>query len=147
MWWERGPDLRFGAPAVLPGQVFRFTGQANKGPQEKSETVYSVGSSEPRTGLRPIVIDGSNVAMGHGRGQTFSVKGIQLVMEYFRARGHRQIVAFLPQYRKKSGMSSDPKLLDKMEREGNVVCTPSRETDNARISSYDDRFILDYAAK
>jgi hypothetical protein len=38
---NRGPDLRFGAPAVLPGQVFRFTGQANKGPQEKSETVYS----------------------------------------------------------------------------------------------------------
>ncbi len=44
----------------------------------------SVGSTEPRTGLRPIIIDGSNVAMSHGRSNVFSVKGIQIVVGYFR---------------------------------------------------------------
>ncbi len=44
----------------------------------------SVGSTEPRTGLRPIIIDGSNVAMSHGRSNLFSVKGIQIVVGYFR---------------------------------------------------------------
>jgi hypothetical protein len=45
---------------------------------------WSVGSTEPRTGLRPIIIDGSNVAMSHGRSNVFSVKGIQIVVGYFR---------------------------------------------------------------
>jgi hypothetical protein len=35
----------------------------------------SVGSTAPRTGLRPIIIDGSNVAFLHGRHQQFSIKG------------------------------------------------------------------------
>ena len=30
---------------------------------------------------------------------------------------------------------------------GTVVFTPSRETDTHRITSYDDTFVLDYAAK
>ena len=31
------------------------------------------------------------------------------------------------------------KLVDKLEKEGYLVCTPSRETDTARIASYDDK--------
>lgn len=51
----------------------------------------SVGSTAPRTGLRPIIIDGSNVAFCHGLHQEFSVKGIELVMAYFQQRGHLQV--------------------------------------------------------
>lgn len=142
----RRPDFQFGGPAPPPGQVFRFTGRG--GQSETAETMYSVSSSRAaQVGLRPIVIDGSNVAMSHGRSSHFSVQGIQLVIDYFKERGHTRIVAFLPEYRKKSSMSTDPKLLDRLEKEGYVVCTPSRETDTARIASYDDKFILDYAAK
>ena len=71
-------------------------------------SLFTVGSTAPQSGLRPIVIDGSNVAMSHGRSHTFSVRGIQLVIDFFRERGHQKIVAFLPEFRKKASMSSDP---------------------------------------
>jgi ribonuclease ZC3H12 len=69
-----------------------------------------VGSnSHPRSGLRPVVIDGSNVAMSHGRHMNvFSVKGIKMVVEFFKERGHKNVVAFLPEYRKKNRFSTDP---------------------------------------
>ena len=37
--------------------------------------------------LRPIVIDGSNVAMSHGNSEMFSCRGIEICVEWFRARG------------------------------------------------------------
>ena len=38
--------------------------------------------------LRPIVIDGSNVAMSHGEKDIFSCRGIEICVDWFRARGH-----------------------------------------------------------
>ena len=38
--------------------------------------------------LRPIVIDGSNVAMSHGNKETFSCKGIKICIDWFKSRGH-----------------------------------------------------------
>ena len=38
--------------------------------------------------LRPIVIDGSNVAMLHGNKEAFSCKGIQICIDWFKSRGH-----------------------------------------------------------
>merc|ERR1712228_931509 len=46
----------------------------------------------------------------------------------------------------KFNQSSDKKLLDSLETQGYVTFTPSREVDNQRINSYDDTFVLDYAA-
>ena len=61
--------------------------------------------------LRPIIIDGQNVGMEHGKensigpvlGSTgldwrkkFSARGIELCVEYFKKRGHDQVVAWLP---------------------------------------------------
>ena len=43
-----------------------------------------------------IILDASNVAMRHG-GQTYSTKGIQIVMDYFTKNGH-QVISFLPEY-------------------------------------------------
>ena len=114
------------------------------------------GSQGTPGSLRPIVIDGSNVAMRHGGGFWFSVKGIQIVINYFKSRGHTKIVAFVPQIRSEYGQSSDAKLLESLRSEGLVVFTPSNEVDQVSNysgktnkitrNSYDDTFILDYAA-
>ncbi len=75
---------------------------------------------------------------------SFSLKGIELVIDYFQKRGHRNIVAFLPQYR--MGGAKDVKdTLDDWEKKGLLVFTPSRKRGNQAINSYDDRMILDYA--
>ena len=103
--------------------------------------------SSPAGGLRPIVIDGSNVAMNHGQRKVFSVKGIELVIRYFENRGHKKIIAFVPEFRKKFNQSSDQKLLERLEDEQRVSFTPSRTVDGVHITSYDDTFILDYAAQ
>ncbi|XP_074518297.1 protein KHNYN [Halichoeres trimaculatus] len=98
--------------------------------------------------LRTIIIDGSNVAMSHGLGHFFSCRGIALAVQHFWDRGHRDITAFLPQWRQKS----DPKIkeqhyLTEMQNLGLVAFTPSREVQGKRISSYDDRFMLQLAQK
>ena len=100
-----------------------------------------------KTGLRLIVIDGSNVAMTHGHDKVFSCRGIQMVVDFFIKRGHNKIAAFVPQFRQKAGQVKDKQILEKLEKAGHIVFTPSREVGNKRITSYDDTFILDYAAK
>ena len=55
-----------------------------------------------KTGKRPIVIDGSNVAVQHsiatGRGTRFSCQGIKICVDFFQMRGH-EVTVFVPQYR------------------------------------------------
>ena len=67
-------------------------------PPPKGATIYST-EQQKKKGLRPIVIDGSNIGFSHGKSIKFSVKGIEIVIEYFKKRGHDTIVAFLPQFR------------------------------------------------
>ncbi|TKS93162.1 NEDD4-binding protein 1 [Collichthys lucidus] len=98
--------------------------------------------------LRTIIIDGSNVAMSHGLGHFFSCRGIALAVQHFWDRGHRHISALLPQWRQKF----DPKIkeqhyLGELQKLGLVSYTPSREVQGKRISSYDDRFMLQLAQK
>uniref|UniRef100_A0A3B4UHH4 Probable ribonuclease ZC3H12C n=1 Tax=Seriola dumerili TaxID=41447 RepID=A0A3B4UHH4_SERDU len=50
--------------------------------------------------LRPVVVDGSNVAMSHGNKEVFSCQGIQLAVDWFLERGHRDITVFVPAWRK-----------------------------------------------
>uniref|UniRef100_A0A2A4JRD3 RNase NYN domain-containing protein n=2 Tax=Heliothis virescens TaxID=7102 RepID=A0A2A4JRD3_HELVI len=98
------------------------------------------------TGLRMVVIDGSNVAMEHTKGRMFSVEGLKICIDYFVRRGH-VVKAFVPRFRCKYGKSSDPKLLDLLERQGLVVYTPSREIQGKTCVPYDDRYILQCAAE
>ncbi|ODM96293.1 putative ribonuclease ZC3H12C [Orchesella cincta] len=105
--------------------------------------IMTVGDSGKRQAgsLRPIVIDGSNVAVGHGkmlRTNKFSAKGIQICVDYFLKRGHNEIFAFAPRHFLKKSESLDPELLEKIEKDGYVRFTPSREVGVQRISSYDD---------
>ena len=150
------PVFTIGAPsthfASEPSQprVFRFTGGGKEGQGKvvsEGPTMY-VGQQENivEGELRPIVMDGSNVAMSHGLHTAFSSRGIELVVKYFSARGHKKIVAFVPQFRSKPTQSTDRELLEQLHKSGNLVYTPSREVGNTRITSYDDTFILDYAA-
>jgi len=58
--------------------------------------------------LRHIVIDGPNLAMSHGNNKTFSCRGIQLAVDYFKQRGHKEITVFVPTYRKEAPKTQDP---------------------------------------
>ncbi|CAL1272978.1 unnamed protein product [Larinioides sclopetarius] len=108
-------------------------------------------ANEPRC-LRPIVIDGSNVAREHGKvSNTFSCRGIKIAIDYFMQRGHTQVTAFVPKYRRhiKFGpiLTTDQPLLEELAKEQLVVFTPSRKIDNKSFSCYDDRFIVELATK
>lgn len=123
-----------------------------KSPQVPSSTLPKIvnvgptmfvpeGGETVKSGLRPIVMDGSNVAMLHGRHANFSAKGIEICIQYFKKRGHSTIIAFLPEYQKGNGFE----LFGKLEKEGHAIFTPSRYVQGKRIASYDDRFIIEYA--
>lgn len=103
------------------------------------------------TGLRPIVIDGSNLAMAHGNKETFSCRGIKLAVDWFRARGHREITVFVPKYRKEQPRLDNPireqALLLELEQERRLVFTPSRFVNGKRTVCHDDRYILKLASE
>jgi len=114
--------------------------------------------------LRPIIIDGQNVGVEHGKensigpvlGSTgldwrkkFSARGIELCVEYFKKRGHDQVVAWLP--RKPKGIHDFKEnwdILEKLKREGNHIkeTMVKKLSTGEIISSYDDRSIIDDAA-
>ena len=64
-------------------------------------------NKNPTYRLRPIVIDGQNVAVAHGKEIArgfdsklrFSARGIQIVVKYFVDRGHKkqEVVVWLPE--------------------------------------------------
>lgn len=101
--------------------------------------------------LRPIVIDGSNVAMSHGNKDVFSCRGIQLAVEWFRARGHTDISVFVPSWRKEASRADTPikdqEILLQLEKERLLFFTPSRNVGGKRMVCYEDRYILKMAAQ
>ena len=119
--------------------------------------VHSVGDMQirqrPRNvikNLRPIIIDGQNIAVEHAKQQRkgvhFSSRGLEICVDYFKKRGHDEIVVFLPRFRHKSGQCDDQSILNKLENNGNLIFTPSREVKGRTIASYDDRYVVQYAA-
>ncbi|KAI5193753.1 probable ribonuclease ZC3H12D [Manis pentadactyla] len=103
----------------------------------------------PASSLRPIVIDGSNVAMSHGNKEVFSCRGIQLAVDWFRDRGHTYIKVFVPSWRKDPPRSDTPireqHVLEELERQEVLVYTPSRKVNGKRVVCYDDRYIVKVA--
>uniref|UniRef100_A0AAY4EIU2 C3H1-type domain-containing protein n=1 Tax=Denticeps clupeoides TaxID=299321 RepID=A0AAY4EIU2_9TELE len=99
--------------------------------------------------LRPIVIDGSNVAMSHGNKEVFSCLGIQLAVDWFLEKGHKDITVFVPAWRKEQSRPdapiTDQEILRKLEKEKILVFTPSRRVQGRRVVCYDDRFIVKLA--
>lgn len=67
-------------------------------------------------------------------------------MDYFRKRGHQQIIAFVPQFRSKRSQSDKPEILERLNNEGILKYTPCKQIDGRAYNSYDDRFIVQCAA-
>ena len=85
----------------------------------------------------------------HGNGNFYSCRGIQLAVDYFRKRGHKEITVFVPEWRKEASKPETPiteqEILHILEREDILKYTPSRRIRGKRVACYDDRFILDLA--
>ncbi|XP_068144870.1 NEDD4-binding protein 1 [Drosophila tropicalis] len=112
--------------------------------EEGSETEVTKTESGPENHKRSIVIDGSNVAFGHGNSNVFSAEGIKYCLQYFEKMGHN-VKAVVPLFRKNPTKSSNPELLDRLYKEGKIVFTPCKNLPGQMSSSYDDRFILQIA--
>ncbi|XP_017867384.1 PREDICTED: NEDD4-binding protein 1 isoform X1 [Drosophila arizonae] len=123
-----------------------FTSTERKKLADYNSNTYNPGveSNAPVTHKRSIIIDGSNVAFGHGRSNIFSSEGIKYCVEYFEKMGH-DVKAVIPLFRRNSNKSSNPALLDQLYKEGKIVFTPCKNLPNQQAISYDDRFILQLA--
>ncbi|XP_030412405.1 probable ribonuclease ZC3H12D isoform X1 [Gopherus evgoodei] len=106
-------------------------------------------ASDSSSHLRPIVIDGSNIAMSHGNKEVFSCRGIQLAVDWFRERGHKDIKVFVPSWRKEpprfDSPITDQHILDELAKQTILVYTPSRKVKGRRVVCYDDRYIIKVA--
>ncbi|XP_008299104.1 probable ribonuclease ZC3H12D isoform X2 [Stegastes partitus] len=104
---------------------------------------------EPAAGFRPVVIDGSNVAMSHGDKKVFSCQGLQLAVNWFWDKGMRDITVFVPLWRKElprpEAPITDQHILHELERKKILVYTPSRCVNGKRVVCYDDRYIVKLA--
>ncbi|VBB26145.1 unnamed protein product [Acanthocheilonema viteae] len=111
-----------------------------------SKVTESGPPSTVATELRSIVIDGSNIAMTHGRKEVFSCRGIRECVQFFHNRGHTDIIVFVPQFRRETARSdcpiTDQYILFELEKENILVWTPSRRINGRRIVCHDDRYIL-----
>ncbi|XP_029943993.1 protein KHNYN isoform X2 [Salarias fasciatus] len=145
---DSSPTRTRGRKGFLPASSVVVTGEQRflEGLRAPFQLKLTDDPGDPT--LRTIIIDGSNVAMSHGLGQFFSCRGIALAVQHFWDRGHRHISALLPQWRQKS----DPKIkeqhyLTELQKLGLLSYTPSREVQGKRITSYDDRFMLQHAER
>ena len=120
----------------------KWSGQTQGFPVSKTPTISEAREAEPSTGLRPIIIDGSNVAMAHGKNKVFSAKGIKLVADHFKNNGHSNIVAFVPQFRKKSGQVVDRAMLQELEEEGGAESDEEIRELKRRFLSFNDNDYL-----
>ncbi|XP_040170469.1 NEDD4-binding protein 1 [Anopheles arabiensis] len=93
---------------------------------------------------RMVIIDGNNVAYGHLNGKMFSVKGLELCINYFKKLGF-EVTAVVPQFKLKRYQSTDQALLEQMHRNGDVTLAPCKSLPGQCSSSYDDRLILSIA--
>ncbi|XP_054638575.1 endoribonuclease ZC3H12A [Dunckerocampus dactyliophorus] len=122
-----GPGQRFGPLRMTPGKA----------------------GGDPE--LRPVVIDGSNVAMSHGNREVFSCRGIQLAVNFFLKRGHTAIKVFVPSWRKEQSRPdapiTDKHILTELEKQQVVVFTPSRRVRGKRVVCSDNRFIVRLACE
>ncbi|XP_022081675.1 probable ribonuclease ZC3H12D isoform X2 [Acanthaster planci] len=104
------------------------------------------GAEDESNNLRPIIIDGSNVAMSFGNKDVFACKGIQIVVDWFYRRGHTKIYVIVPSWRKEASKPDTPitdqNILIDLEKRNFVVWTPSRRINGRRIACYDDRYIV-----
>jgi ribonuclease ZC3H12 len=95
-----------------------------------TDVVVEATAGPEHAALRPVVVDGSNVAMSHGNKEVFSCRGIKICVDWLRARGHREVTVFVPKWRKEASRPDNPivdqEILAELERDRLLVFTPSR---------------------
>lgn len=135
----------------LLAELIKLGAQQARAPEQGLADAPPVAEPPAAHALRPIVVDGSNVAMSHGNKEVFSCRGIKICVEWFRARGHKDITVFVPKWRKEASRPDNRiaarELLDELERERVLVYTPSRLVGGKRLVCYDDRYVLRLAAE
>lgn len=91
--------------------------------------------------------------ISHGHKESFSCGGIKICVDWFKARGHREITVFVPMWRRELTHRADAlpiqdrDILLQLEAERLLVFTPSRNVGGRRMICYDDRYILRLAAE
>ncbi|XP_025158715.1 endoribonuclease ZC3H12A isoform X2 [Harpegnathos saltator] len=138
-------------PEEADGLLDTEMGTDDGGGSILNSTTTMTMNTTSSAGLRPVVIDGSNVAMSHGNKEIFSCRGIKICVDWFRARGHKEITVFVPKWRKEASRPDNPvadqEILGELERDRLLVFTPSRLVGGKRMVCYDDRYILRLAAE
>uniref|UniRef100_A0A182LZI4 RNase NYN domain-containing protein n=1 Tax=Anopheles culicifacies TaxID=139723 RepID=A0A182LZI4_9DIPT len=112
---------------------------------ESSDVIELSDNSDTETGILPASKNTTPafpamdcIPLGHLNGKMFSVKGLQLCINYFKKLGY-EVTAVVPQFRLKKHHSTDYVLLDKMHREGDITLAPCKNLPGQYSSSYDDR--------
>ncbi|KAM6945314.1 putative ribonuclease ZC3H12C [Aplochiton taeniatus] len=143
-----------GLPASVPASCSSSSSSLSCGfsdslEGQRSDSPCLSDSQGDQDNLRPVVLDGSNVAMSHGNKEVFSCRGIQLAVDWFLERGHHDITVFVPAWRKEQSRPdapiTDQEMLRRLEKEKILVFTPSRRVQGRRVVCYDDRFIVKLA--
>ncbi|XP_007578474.1 probable ribonuclease ZC3H12C [Poecilia formosa] len=136
-------------PAVSQSPSSSLSSLASSSSLESCRLPSPSPLQEDKDNFRPVVLDGSNVAMSHGNKEVFSCQGIQLAVDWFLDRGHRDITVFVPAWRKEQSrpdaLITDQEILRRLEKDKILVFTPSRRVQGRRVVCYDDRFIVKLA--
>uniref|UniRef100_A0A7E4UPG6 C3H1-type domain-containing protein n=1 Tax=Panagrellus redivivus TaxID=6233 RepID=A0A7E4UPG6_PANRE len=116
-------------------------------PPPKAASPGAGGATEvAKPKLRPIVIDGSNIAMTHGHKEVFSCLGIRECVNFFVNRGHEDIIVFVPKFHREAPRFhcpiTDQHILYDLEAEQRLIWTPARNVNGRRIVCHDDKYIL-----
>jgi len=106
---------------------------------------------QTRGSLRPIFLDAGNICYYKGKCVTFELDGLSAAIQWFTSRGHKHVLAVLPASRRikllKEGRHEDVETLDDLHKRGLLTFTPSRKTDERCWDSYDDRYMIEFAAE
>ncbi|KAK9411659.1 peptidyl-prolyl cis-trans isomerase-like 4 [Crotalus adamanteus] len=74
---------------------------------------------------------------------------IQLVVDWFKQRGHQYIKVFVPSWRKEQSRFDTPvtdqHILESLAKQAILIYTPSRKIKGKRMICYDDRYIVKLA--
>ncbi|KAF3707223.1 Ribonuclease ZC3H12A [Channa argus] len=134
---------------LVPKGDLQTSGPTLQLPVAASSTQSREESIEDEDSLKPVVIDGSNVAMSHGNKEVFSCLGIQLAVNFFLDRGHTEVTVFVPSWRKEQPRPdvpiTDQHILRDLEKRKILVFTPSRRVAGKRVVCNDDCFIVKLA--
>uniref|UniRef100_A0A5K3EWI9 RNase_Zc3h12a domain-containing protein n=1 Tax=Mesocestoides corti TaxID=53468 RepID=A0A5K3EWI9_MESCO len=133
-------------PPDQPIPVYRAPRSASQPAVNQSSTLNHnppVNTAPKR--LRPIVIDGANVAHGESSNSNFNVHNLRCVITYFKQRGHEEISIFLPS-------TAQPKCtacFSAKEISRHFTFTPCRRLENGfkPQKADDDSVILEFARK